>query len=169
MGFKTGVFGSPPERVQWRLIRVMISMWIIMIFNGVILNHFFGTPLWTLPELYLVGLIAFHSWHWASHQRWLLYPMWKLHMYHHLVVYPQSHFFLASTKMMKAAGQSSIPWLTMVHHTYECGIAVSSGFVPSSGCYRQSVGLWVCQFIWNMAASGVSHTRPLDGTIPIFS
>lgn len=69
MGFTTGVFGSSPERVQWRLLRVMVSMWIIMIFNGILLNHFFGTPLWTLPELYFVGLIAFHSWHWASHQR----------------------------------------------------------------------------------------------------
>jgi hypothetical protein len=93
MGFKTGVFGSSPERVQWRLIRVMISMWIMMTISGIVLNYFFGTPLWTLPELYLVGLIAFHSWHWASHQRWLLYPMWKLHMYHHLVVYPPSRFF----------------------------------------------------------------------------
>jgi len=56
------------------------------------LNFCLQVPLWLLPQLYAAGLLIFHSWHWAAHQRWLLYPMWKVHMYHHWVVYPPKRF-----------------------------------------------------------------------------
>jgi hypothetical protein len=69
MGFKKGIFGGSPERVEWRLNRVMISMWIIILINGILCHQFFGTALWILPELYFFGLVAFHGWHWATHQR----------------------------------------------------------------------------------------------------
>ena len=70
MGFKKGVFGGSPARIQWRLQRVMLSMWILIIMHGILFHFTIGTPLWLLPELYFVGLIVFHSWHWATHQRY---------------------------------------------------------------------------------------------------
>ena len=92
MGFTKGKFGTSAVRARWRLIRVMISMWIIICISGVLCYIALGTPLWLLPQLYGVGLCVFHAWHWAAHQRRLLYPMWKVHMYHHWHVYPPKRF-----------------------------------------------------------------------------
>ena len=92
MGFTKGKFGSSLERAKWRLKRVMMSMWIIITASGVLLHVLLGTALWLTPILYLMGLIAFHGWHYMAHQRNILYPMYKVHMYHHWKVYPPKRF-----------------------------------------------------------------------------
>jgi hypothetical protein len=107
MGFKKGVFGGSPARARWRLLRTMWSMWTIIASAGLLFYLLFSTPLWLTPQLYAVGLCCFHAWHWAAHQRWLLYPMWKVHMYHHWKVYPPKRF-MTKVYQNDKAGRSSL-------------------------------------------------------------
>jgi hypothetical protein len=92
MGFSKGVFGGSAARARWRLLRTMLSMWILISSFSIVFHRTLDTPLWLLPQLYFVLLLVFHGWHWAAHQRWLCYPMWKVHMYHHWKVYPPKRF-----------------------------------------------------------------------------
>ena len=92
MGFNKGKFGSSLARVQWRLKRVMMAFWIVVGAGGLLARVTVGCPAWLVPVLYLMGLIVFHAWHWMAHQRWLLYPAYKVHMYHHWKVYPPKRF-----------------------------------------------------------------------------
>ena len=107
MGFSKGKFGSSAARTNWRLLRVMLALWIIIVACGVALHLGLDTPWWLTPQLYLVGLVSFHFWHWAAHQRRLLYPMWKVHMYHHWKVYPPKRF-LSREYMNDKAGRTRL-------------------------------------------------------------
>ena len=102
MGFTKGKFGSSTARSNWRLLRVMLALWIVIVVCGAALYFGLGTPWWLTCQLYLVGLVSFHVWHWAAHQRWLMYPMWKVHMYHHWKVYPPKRFLAREYKNDKA-------------------------------------------------------------------
>ena len=77
MGFNKGKFGSSPARARWRLQRVTLAIWLIICAAGLAAHAVLGCPLWLAAEMYLYILAAFQGWHWAAHQRWLLYPMWK--------------------------------------------------------------------------------------------
>lgn len=102
MGFTKGEFGGSAARARWRLIRVSASLWIFVLILAALLYSSIGTSLWLLPEVYLSVLVMFQIWHWAAHQRWLFYPMWKVHMYHHWTVYPPKKFLSKVYKNDKA-------------------------------------------------------------------
>ena len=92
MGFNKGKFGSSLARAKWRLKRVMMSFWVLLACVGISFTITLGSPVWLTPLLYLMGLVTFHAWHWMAHQRWLLYPAYKVHMFHHWKVYPPKRF-----------------------------------------------------------------------------
>ena len=112
MGFNKGKFGSSAARANWRLLRVMLGLWIVIVVSGAVLHLCLGTPWWLTCELYLVGLASFHIWHWAAHQRWLLYPMWKVHMFHHWKVYPPKRFLAREYKNDK---EGRTPLTSLAH------------------------------------------------------
>ena len=61
MGFSKGKFGSSAARTNWRLLRVMLALWVIIVACGVALHLGLDTPWWLTPQLYLVGLVSFHD------------------------------------------------------------------------------------------------------------
>ena len=93
MGFHKGIFGSSQARIVWRLQRVMLSMWVLLLFKSIVLTKIFSCPFWMLFEIYFVGMLIFHIWHWFAHQRfWFNIPMYEVHMYHHWILYPPKRF-----------------------------------------------------------------------------
>ena len=107
MGFNKGVFGGSAARARWRLQRVMMSFWLIIAAWGWALHAWVGTPIWLTLFLYTMGLLVFHGWHVAAHQRWLCPPMYRVHMFHHWQVYPPSRF-LTRTYINDKAGRTRL-------------------------------------------------------------
>eukprot|EP00567_Pseudictyota_dubia_P006065 CAMPEP_0197452350 /NCGR_PEP_ID=MMETSP1175-20131217/31832_1 /TAXON_ID=1003142 /ORGANISM="Triceratium dubium, Strain CCMP147" /LENGTH=305 /DNA_ID=CAMNT_0042985333 /DNA_START=1 /DNA_END=918 /DNA_ORIENTATION=+ len=90
----------------------MMSMWLLVALRGLASHVVVGSPLWLMPMLYLMGLVVFHAWHWMAHQRWLLYPAYKVHMYHHWRVYPPRRFL---SKVYKNDKEGRTAWSSFCH------------------------------------------------------
>ena len=152
MGFNKGKFGSSLARAKWRLKRVMMSMWVLIALAGAVVHISIGSPLWLAPLLYLLGLVAFHAWHWMAHQRWLLYPAYKVHMYHHWKVYPPKRF-LSKVYMNDKGGRTA--WSSFCHDgplyagmmlnvfgLWQLGLVDRWQDVAVSGAIYAAVGSW---------------------------
>jgi hypothetical protein len=163
MGFTKGVFGGSAARARWRLMRLSISLWIIVFLFSMLLYFFAGSPLWLLPEVYFSLLVVFQIWHWAAHQRWLFYPMWKVHVYHHWVIYPPKKFLSKVYKDDKA-GRTTFTSLAHDGPLY-LGVLANIAFLNAVELVRPLDCLAALVYIYLISAftNFVHHATHVEG------